>query len=204
MLWTMKRRWTGNVKFTAAICRLYSIRTGIGEMEDMASSGEGSDDSDSEASPSTSGASCCSDIPKPEVPISTTRGSDRIEPRDQPSSTSSSSSSPAPSSPAHNLEEVQKEAEKECTADVSQNGSTAEEKCVVDVSQNTGTREDECQAAPAEAQSGPTESSQAHEAVRSSASDVVVPVGNIFVDNTDLFILSLSLFSWRVRWICSP
>ncbi|XP_067272249.1 splicing regulator SDE2 isoform X2 [Pseudorasbora parva] len=100
--------------------------TGIGELEDMGSSSEGSDDSDSEASPSTSGASCSSDVPKTAVPTSTTRGRDRTDPQDQPSCTSSSSSSsPAPSSPTHNQEEV-KEAEKDCTADISQNSSTGE------------------------------------------------------------------------------
>ncbi|XP_067252460.1 splicing regulator SDE2 [Chanodichthys erythropterus] len=169
--------------------------TGIGELEDMGSSGEGSDDSDSEASPSTSGTSCSSNVPKPAVLTSTTRGSDRTEPQDQPSSTSSSSSSPAPSSPTHNQEEVQKEAEKECTSDVSQNSSTGEDKLQVDVNQNgssaenklqvdvnqngssvenklqvdvsenSSTGEDKLQAAPVEAQSGPAESSQAHESV---------------------------------------
>ncbi|KAK7137185.1 hypothetical protein R3I93_017304 [Phoxinus phoxinus] len=113
--------------------------SGIGELEDMGSSGEGSDDSDSEASPSTSGASFSSDVPKPAVPASTTRGSDRTEPQDQPSSTSSSSSSPT-SSPTHNQEEEQKEAEKERTADIGQNGST-EEKLQVDISQNDSTEE---------------------------------------------------------------
>ncbi|KAG1939832.1 replication stress response regulator SDE2 [Pimephales promelas] len=132
--------------------------SGIGELEDMGSSGEGSDDSDSEGSPSTSGASCSSDISKPAVPASTTRGSDRTEPQGQPSSTSSSSSSPT-SSPTHNQEEVQEEAEKERTADdisqnssteeklqvdISQNGSTGE-KMEVDISQNIGTEEEKVQ-----------------------------------------------------------
>ncbi|KAK7127016.1 hypothetical protein R3I94_018258 [Phoxinus phoxinus] len=117
--------------------------SGIGELEDMGSSGEGSDDSDSEASPSTSGASCSSDVPKPAVPASTTRGSDRTEPQDQPSSTSSSSSSPT-SSPTHNQEEEQKEAEKERTADIGQNGST-EEKLQVDIIKNCSSEEEKMQ-----------------------------------------------------------
>ncbi|KAI2650299.1 Replication stress response regulator SDE2 [Labeo rohita] len=101
---------------------------GLGELEDMGSSGEESNDSDSEASPSTSGASCSSDVPKPAVPSSATRGSDRTDPRDQPcSSSSSSSQSPAPTSPTHMNVEVQKEVEKECTAETSQNSSIEED-----------------------------------------------------------------------------
>uniref|UniRef100_A0A8C1TGM8 SDE2 telomere maintenance homolog (S. pombe) n=1 Tax=Cyprinus carpio TaxID=7962 RepID=A0A8C1TGM8_CYPCA len=52
--------------------------TGLGGLEEMGSSGEGSDDSDSEASPSTSGASRSSDVPKPAVPPSATRGNPRL------------------------------------------------------------------------------------------------------------------------------
>uniref|UniRef100_A0A673HRD6 Protein SDE2 homolog n=1 Tax=Sinocyclocheilus rhinocerous TaxID=307959 RepID=A0A673HRD6_9TELE len=44
--------------------------TGLGGLEEIGSSGEGSDDSDSEASLSTSGASRSSDVPKPTVPPS--------------------------------------------------------------------------------------------------------------------------------------
>ncbi|KTF88482.1 hypothetical protein cypCar_00021000 [Cyprinus carpio] len=124
--------------------------TGLGGLEDVGSSDEGSEDSDSEASPSTSGASCSSDVAKPVVPPSGTRGSERTEPQDQPSSTSSSSSqSPAPSSPTQvEEEEVQKEAEKECTAETSQNAST---------------EEDKSQVTPTEAPSVPAETSQAQE-----------------------------------------
>ncbi|XP_059398976.1 splicing regulator SDE2 [Carassius carassius] len=126
--------------------------TGLGGPEDMGSSDEGIEDSDSEASPSTSGASCSSDVPKPVVPPSATRGRERTDPQDQPSSTSSSSSqSPTPSSPTQvEEEEVQKEAEKECTAETSQNAST---------------EEDKSQDAPTEAPSGPAETSQAQEEV---------------------------------------
>lgn len=135
----------------------------------MGSSGEGSDDSDSEASPSTSGASRSSDVPKPAVPPSATRGSDRTDPQEQqPSSSSSSSSqSPAPSSPTQvEEEEVQKEAEKECTAETSQNAST---------------EEDKSQVTPTEAPSVPAETSQAQEEVRCPASDVDFHVGNVFL-----------------------
>ncbi|XP_016303728.1 protein SDE2 homolog isoform X8 [Sinocyclocheilus anshuiensis] len=114
--------------------------TGLGGLEEMGSSGEGSDDSDSEASPSTSGASCSSDVPKPTVLPLATRGSDRTDPQDQPSS--SSSQSPAPISPTQVEEEVQKE----CTAETSQNA-------------------DKSQVEPTEAPSGPAESSEAQEEV---------------------------------------
>lgn len=145
-----------------------SNRTGLGGLEDVGSSDEGSEDSDSEASPSTSGASCSSDVSKPVVPPSGTRGSERTEPQDQPSSTSSSSSqSPAPSSPTQvEEEEVQKEAEKECTAETSQNAST---------------EEDKSQVTPTEAPSVPAETSQAQEEVRCPASDVDFHVGNVFL-----------------------
>ncbi|XP_077082858.1 splicing regulator SDE2 isoform X6 [Siphateles boraxobius] len=163
--------------------------SGIGELEDMSSSGEGSDDSDSEASPSTSGASCSSDVPKLAVRASTTRGSDRTGPQDQPSSTSSSSSS-STSSPTHNQEAVQEESEKERTADISQNSGTEEklqvdiikncsaeqEKLQVDIIKNCSAEQkllqvddikncsaeqEKLQVAPTEAQSGPAESSHA-------------------------------------------
>ncbi|XP_077082853.1 splicing regulator SDE2 isoform X1 [Siphateles boraxobius] len=117
--------------------------SGIGELEDMSSSGEGSDDSDSEASPSTSGASCSSDVPKLAVRASTTRGSDRTGPQDQPSSTSSSSSS-STSSPTHNQEAVQEESEKERTADISQNSGT-EEKLQVDIIKNCSAEQEKLQ-----------------------------------------------------------
>uniref|UniRef100_A0A8C1DC52 Replication stress response regulator SDE2 n=1 Tax=Cyprinus carpio carpio TaxID=630221 RepID=A0A8C1DC52_CYPCA len=122
--------------------------TGLGGLEEMGSSGEGSDDSDSEASPSTSGASRSSDVPKPAVPPSATRGSDRTDPQEQqPSSSSSSSSqSPAPSSPTQVEEEVQKE----YTAETSRTSSIDEDKAQVD---------------PTEAPSGPAGSSQAQEEV---------------------------------------
>lgn len=160
--------------------------TGLGGLEEMGSSGEGSDDSDSEASPSTSGASRSSDVPKPAVPSSATRGSDRTDPQDQPSSSSSSSSqSPAPSSPTPVEEEVQKNAEKECTAETSQNSSIEEDKssqsptpssptqveeevqkeCTAETSQNATSEEDKSQVEPTEAPSGPAESSQAQEEV---------------------------------------
>ncbi|KAF4097811.1 splicing regulator SDE2 [Onychostoma macrolepis] len=152
--------------------------TGLGGLEEMGSSGEGSDDSDSEASPSTSGASCSSDVPKPAVPPSATRGSDRTDPQDQPSSSSSSSSqSPAPSSPTQVEEEVQKNAEKECTA---QNSSIEEDKSSQSPAPSSPTqveeevqkectaetsKEDKSQVEPTEAPSGPAESSQAQEEV---------------------------------------
>ncbi|XP_016303727.1 protein SDE2 homolog isoform X7 [Sinocyclocheilus anshuiensis] len=154
--------------------------TGLGGLEEMGSSGEGSDDSDSEASPSTSGASCSSDVPKPTVLPLATRGSDRTDPQDQPSS--SSSQSPAPISPTQvEEEEVQKNAEKECTAETSQKGSIEEYKssqspapssptqveeevqkeCTAETSQNA----DKSQVEPTEAPSGPAESSEAQEEV---------------------------------------
>uniref|UniRef100_A0A8C1TDF1 SDE2 telomere maintenance homolog (S. pombe) n=1 Tax=Cyprinus carpio TaxID=7962 RepID=A0A8C1TDF1_CYPCA len=157
--------------------------TGLGGLEEMGSSGEGSDDSDSEASPSTSGASRSSDVPKPAVPPSATRGSDRTDPQEQqPSSSSSSSSqSPAPSSPTQVEEEVQKE----CTAETSQNATSEEDKssqnpalssptqveeevqkeCTAETSRTSSIDEDKAQVAPTEAPSGPAGSSQAQEEV---------------------------------------
>ncbi|XP_016303723.1 protein SDE2 homolog isoform X3 [Sinocyclocheilus anshuiensis] len=137
--------------------------TGLGGLEEMGSSGEGSDDSDSEASPSTSGASCSSDVPKPTVLPLATRGSDRTDPQDQPSS--SSSQSPAPISPTQVEEEVQKE----CTAETSQNSSIEEDKssqspapssttqeeeevqkeCTAETSQNSSIEEDKSSQSPA-------------------------------------------------------
>ncbi|XP_016303721.1 protein SDE2 homolog isoform X1 [Sinocyclocheilus anshuiensis] len=111
--------------------------TGLGGLEEMGSSGEGSDDSDSEASPSTSGASCSSDVPKPTVLPLATRGSDRTDPQDQPSS--SSSQSPAPISPTQVEEEVQKE----CTAETSQNSSIEEDKSSQSPAPSSTTQEEE-------------------------------------------------------------
>ncbi|KTG34152.1 hypothetical protein cypCar_00028668 [Cyprinus carpio] len=147
--------------------------TGLGGLEEMGSSGEGSDDSDSEASPSTSGASRSSDVPKPAVPPSATRGSDRTDPQEQqPSSSSSSSSqSPAPSSPTQVEEEVQKE----CTAETSQNATSEEDKssqnptlssptqveeevqkeCTAETNQNSSIEEDKSSQCPAS--SSPTQ-----------------------------------------------
>ncbi|XP_018975197.2 replication stress response regulator SDE2-like [Cyprinus carpio] len=147
--------------------------TGLGGLEEMGSSGEGSDDSDSEASPSTSGASRSSDVPKPAVPPSATRGSDRTDPQEQqPSSSSSSSSqSPAPSSPRQVEEEVQKE----CTAETSQNATSEEDKssqnptlssptqveeevqkeCTAETNQNSSIEEDKSSQCPAS--SSPTQ-----------------------------------------------
>ncbi|XP_016303726.1 protein SDE2 homolog isoform X6 [Sinocyclocheilus anshuiensis] len=113
--------------------------TGLGGLEEMGSSGEGSDDSDSEASPSTSGASCSSDVPKPTVLPLATRGSDRTDPQDQPSS--SSSQSPAPISPTQVEEEVQKE----CTAETSQNSSIEEDKSSQSPAPSSTTQEEEVQ-----------------------------------------------------------
>ncbi|KAK2907097.1 hypothetical protein Q8A67_006082 [Cirrhinus molitorella] len=157
---------------------------GLGGLED---SGEGSDDSDSEASPSTSGASCSSNVPKPAVPPSATRGSDRTDPQDQPSSSSSSSSqSPAPSSPTQVEEEVQKAPEKECTAETSsieENKSSQspapssptqveeevqkepEKECTAETSQSASSEEDKPQVETTEAPSVSAESSQAQEEV---------------------------------------
>ncbi|XP_016427582.1 protein SDE2 homolog isoform X1 [Sinocyclocheilus rhinocerous] len=114
--------------------------TGLGGLEEIGSSGEGSDDSDSEASLSTSGASRSSDVPKPTVPPSATRGSDRTDPQEQPSSSSSSSSqSPAPSSPT----QVEKEVQKECTAESSQNRSIKEDKSSQNPALSSTTQEGE-------------------------------------------------------------
>ncbi|XP_016105881.1 protein SDE2 homolog isoform X3 [Sinocyclocheilus grahami] len=155
--------------------------TGLGGLEEIGSSGEGSDDSDSEASPSTSGASRSSDVPKQTMPPFATRGSDRTDPQEQPSS--SSSQSPAPSSPTQE-EEVQKNAEKECTAETSQNGSIEEYKssqspalssttqveeevqkeCTAETSQNSSIEEDKSSQSPA-----PSSTTQEEEEVQKNA-----------------------------------
>ncbi|XP_056125721.1 splicing regulator SDE2 [Rhinichthys klamathensis goyatoka] len=75
--------------------------------------------------------------------------------------------------------------EEKVQVDLSQNRST-EEKLQVDIIKNCSTEQEKLQVAPTEAQSGPAESSQALEVVRSPP-DVVVPVGNVFLfDNPDL------------------
>ncbi|KAI7791453.1 splicing regulator SDE2 [Triplophysa rosa] len=154
--------------------------TGLGELDDMGISGESSD-SDSEASPSTSecGASCSSDVPKPALVPSTTRGQDSTEHQDQPSSTSSSSNSPAPSSPTPSQEkeeggsgeEVQKEAEKECTVENTQNTRREEEEeeeeegSVEKVQKEAGKECTVEQVVQPDTQSSPAESSQTQEVV---------------------------------------
>ncbi|XP_051550130.1 replication stress response regulator SDE2-like [Myxocyprinus asiaticus] len=122
--------------------------TGVGGLDEMGSSGEGSDDSDSETSPSSSGASCSSDVPKPALLPSTCRSQHRTEPQDQPSSTSSSSSCLAPCTPtdSHGTEEVEREAEKEYTP-------------------SRSTEEEKVQMPNPEAQNCPAESSQTQELV---------------------------------------
>ncbi|KAA0712338.1 Replication stress response regulator SDE2 [Triplophysa tibetana] len=151
--------------------------TGLGELDDMGISGESSD-SDSEASPSTSnsesGASCSSDVPKPALLHSTTRGQDSTEHQNQPSSTSSSSNSPAPSSTTPSREkeeegseeEVQKEAEKECVVENTQNTSRKEEeeeRSVEEVKKESGKECTVEQVVQPETPSTPAESSQTQE-----------------------------------------
>ncbi|XP_009294660.1 splicing regulator SDE2 isoform X1 [Danio rerio] len=85
--------------------------TGMAGLEEMASSSEGSDDSDSEVSPSTSGASCSSGFPKPVV------SAHKADPQEQPSSSS-------PAQRKHNQEELQKRDKEECTSEISSSSSS--------------------------------------------------------------------------------
>ncbi|XP_056613920.1 splicing regulator SDE2 [Triplophysa dalaica] len=153
--------------------------TGLGELDDLGISGESSDsDSDSEASPSTStsgsAASCSSDVPKPALLPSTTRGQDSTEHQNQPGSTSSSSSSssnsPAPSSttPSQEKEEEgsKEEVEKECMVENTQNTiKEEEERSVEEVQKESGKECTVEQVVQPETQSTPAESSQTQEAM---------------------------------------
>ncbi|XP_043079466.1 replication stress response regulator SDE2 [Puntigrus tetrazona] len=161
--------------------------SGLGGLEETGSSGEGSEDSDGEAFPSTSGASCSSDAAKRAAqPPASTRGSNGTDPRERPGGSSSSSSrSPAPSSPAQEEEEeVQKNTEKESTAETGQNGSIEENKsspapssstqveeeeevvvvqkgCTSETGQNVTGDEDKSQVEPAEAESSRAQEEEA-------------------------------------------